>query len=93
MNTLDVVGFSSTKGKMLDYMNDKLLKEHYDILLLLLTNIIDEGSLFISIGKNDLIEKAFNIKLNNNEAYVPGILSRKKQVVPILSRCLSNSGV
>lgn len=88
MNTLDIAFFAKNKSKMLTYMNDKLTNEKYDILLLLLTDIINEGSLFVSVGKNSVVESSFNIKFNENEAYVPGILSRKKQVVPVLSKFL-----
>jgi manganese-dependent inorganic pyrophosphatase len=89
MNTLDIAGFSSNKEDMLNYMNTKLNNEKYDILLLLLTDIIDEGSLFVAVGMTDVIEGSFNITFDNNEVYVPGILSRKKQVVPVLTKYLT----
>lgn len=89
MNTLDIAGFASHKAEMINYMNDKLSNDKYDVLLLLLTDIIDEGSLFVAVGMTDIIEASFNIAFDNNEVYVPGILSRKKQVVPVLTKYLT----
>jgi len=36
----------------------------------------------------EVVEEAFNVKIVDNEVYVPGILSRKKQIVPVLSKYL-----
>lgn len=89
MNTLDIEGFTSAKKRMLNYMEEKLNSEKYDILLLVLTDLMKNGSLFVSVGMNDIVEKAFDIKFENDEVYVDGILSRKKQVVPVLSKYLT----
>lgn len=89
MNTLDIEGFASIKKRMLNYMDEKLNSEKYDILLLILTDLMRDGSLFVSVGMNDIVEKAFAIKFENDEVYVDGILSRKKQVVPVLSKYLT----
>ncbi|MDD2203452.1 MAG: putative manganese-dependent inorganic diphosphatase [Bacilli bacterium] len=88
MNTLDIDSFSKRKEEMLKYMGNKQKNEHFDILLLVLTDIIDEGSLFVATGMLEVVEEAFNVKIVDNEVYVPGILSRKKQIVPVLSKYL-----
>ena len=31
-----------------------------------------------------MVEKAFNVKLEDNTAFLPGVVSRKKQMVPVL---------
>lgn len=49
---------------------------------LLITDIIENNSEVIALGKQDIVEKAFNIKLENNHAFLKGVVSRKKQVVP-----------
>jgi manganese-dependent inorganic pyrophosphatase len=88
MNTLDIDSFNKIKDDMLEYMNNKLNSENYDIILLTLTDIIAEGSLFVAVGDTNIVEKSFNIKLEDGKAYVPGILSRKKQIVPAFSKHL-----
>lgn len=61
--------------------------ENYHSLIIFFTDIINEGSRFLVVS-NDMqkIEEALGQKLENNTTYVPGILSRKKQVVPMFSK-------
>ncbi|MBU2891706.1 manganese-dependent inorganic pyrophosphatase [Colwellia sp. D2M02] len=52
---------------------------------LLLTDIMKEGSELLVVSDDETIaEQAFGVKLNNGRAWLDGVLSRKKQVVPPL---------
>jgi len=49
-------------------------------------NVLTSDSELIVVGDNqDVVEKAFNVKLSQNRASLPGVVSRKKQVVPQLT--------
>ena len=52
----------------------------YDAALMLLTDIIVEGSDFIPAGDTGFIADAFGISFDNGPVWMPGVLSRKKQV-------------
>ena len=52
----------------------------YDAALMLLTDIIVEGSDFVAAGDTDFIADAFEISFENGPVWMPGVLSRKKQV-------------
>lgn len=52
----------------------------YDAALMLLTDIIVEGSDFIAAGDTDFIADAFEISFEDGPVWMPGVLSRKKQV-------------
>ena len=52
----------------------------YDAALMLLTDIIQEGSDFIAAGDTAFIEDAFGISFADGPVWMPGVLSRKKQV-------------
>jgi len=53
--------------------------------MLLLTDIMQEGSeLLVVSDDTSIIEKAYDISLVDNKAWLPGVMSRKKQVVPPL---------
>lgn len=52
----------------------------YDAALMLLTDIIIEGSDFIAAGDTDFIADAFEISFADGPVWMPGVLSRKKQV-------------
>ena len=58
--------------------------------LLLLTDIIKEGSqLLIVSDEPDIVKKAFGIEPHNDEVWLPGVMSRKKQVVPPLEKAFA----
>ena len=91
VNTMDIDGFMPLKEAMLAYMNKKADNEDFDAMMLLLTDIIKEGSQVLVAGpKPEIAEKTFNTELVDNTAYLPGVLSRKKQVVPPLTQAILN---
>lgn len=86
VNTMDIDGLGNTKVELLNFM-EKLCKEKgYNIVTLALTDIIREGSelLFVGPDKN-ILSSAFNIDVSGTSAYLPGVVSRKKQLVPPIS--------
>lgn len=64
----------------------KIQKEQgYKSIVLMLTDIQSAGSELLVVGENQLaIGKAFNSTLKNHAAWAAGVVSRKKQVVPML---------
>ena len=61
---------------------------NYDMFMLLVTNILDSDSEALVVGSDEtkaLFEKAFDKKLEDSEVKLPGVVSRKKQVVPPLT--------
>lgn len=58
--------------------------------ILLLTDIMKEGSEFLVVSDNDdLTEKAYGKATENGRVWIDGVLSRKKQVVPPLQDSLA----
>ena len=51
----------------------------------MLTDVLLEGSQLIYIGPDDTIQQAFSVHPKDNTVFLPGIMSRKKQVIPTLS--------
>lgn len=90
VNTMDIDGFMPLKEDMLTYMNDKANSEGFDMLLLLLTDILNEGSQILTVGDIDIVEKTFNVSIKDNTAFLPGVLSRKKQVIPPITNVITS---
>ena len=42
------------------------------------------------VGKQDVVEKAFGKKLVDNKVDLPGVVSRKKQIVPQMQTAFEN---
>lgn len=91
VNTMDIEGFMPLKDEMLAYMERKGEEAGLKVIMLLLTDIINEGSQLLVAGKMpEIAERAFNVTLVDNTAYLPGVLSRKKQVIPPVTNAISN---
>lgn len=71
------------KEKMLPYMEGLLPNSGMDMLFLMLTNIIDQSTelLFVGSGAKGIVEAAFSTEPEDNSATLPGVVSRKKQVL------------
>ncbi len=52
----------------------------YDLVLLMATDIVREGSEIFAVGKMRLVERALGVSLASGSAWMPGVLSRKKQI-------------
>ena len=59
--------------------------KEYDMQLLMLTDVLREGTELIFLGDDDVIRMAFNAEVQDNHVFLPGVVSRKKQIVPALS--------
>jgi len=60
--------------------------KHMDTVLLMITDVLLDGTQLLFLGDENNIVQAFNIRnAEGNCAFLPGIMSRKKQVVPTLS--------
>ncbi|MCI1943696.1 putative manganese-dependent inorganic diphosphatase [Clostridium luticellarii] len=90
VSTMDTEGFNSVRDDVVNSMKSKHKAENFDMIILMVTNILKNGSELIVVGDDkDIIPKAFGVNLKGGSAYVPGILSRKKQVIPPLTAALS----
>lgn len=62
------------------------LKRGLDSMVLMLTDVLLEGTYLMFVGDEDNIRQAFSIKeADENISFLPRIMSRKKQVIPMLS--------
>ena len=73
------------KEEFLKLMRKTARKENFDLVILMLTDVLLEGSQLIYVGEDDTIEQAFNAIPKENTVFLPRVMSRKKQVIPMLS--------
>lgn len=86
ISTMDTESLQPMRNEIINLMRNKAQKENYHLLIFMITDILEGGSEMIVIGeRKDLAEKAFNVSIPENSVYIPGILSRKKQVIPPLT--------
>ncbi|MFL0195509.1 putative manganese-dependent inorganic diphosphatase [Clostridium sp. WILCCON 0269] len=91
VSIMDAEEFKCIRKDVLDSMEIKCSEEQFGLIILMVTDILKEGSELIAAGTHkDIVSKAFGITLADSGAYVPGILSRKKQVIPPLTAAMSS---
>lgn len=79
--TVDLKGILSREEEIRAHMRSLQEARGYDFVLLLVTDILEEGSQFLLEGNPRTVNQAFDIKCEPNGGnWMPGILSRKKQV-------------
>lgn len=84
--TVDLEAVMSREAEIREAMRKTVAEHGYKFMLLLATDILAEGSNFICEGETDLVNRVFGIDVDGKAVWMPGVLSRKKQVAaPILA--------
>ena len=73
------------KEEFLEQMHLTMEENGYDLMLLMLTDVLLEGTQLIYLGDEDIIQQAFSPNARGNSVFLPKVMSRKKQVIPALS--------
>ena len=73
------------KEEFLTIMRHRMKAEGLDMIILMLTDVLLEGTQLIYVGDDDTIEQAFNVVPKEQTVFLPRVMSRKKQVIPMLS--------
>ena len=60
-------------------------EREYDIIILMLTDVLLEGSHLVYVGSDDVMRQAFSVEPKDNCLFLPGVMSRKKQIIPMLT--------
>ena len=82
---VDSVSMLSRKAEFLAEMEKSRAEKAYDIMIIMLTDVLLEGTQIIFLGNPDDIAQAFGVEPKDNTLFLPGVMSRKKQVIPMLS--------
>ena len=71
------------KKKLLPYMEKQLPNSGVDMLFVMLTNIIDRSTELLFVGQNAMavVRSAFSCDPKKDSVFLPGVVSRKKQVI------------
>ncbi len=73
------------REEMLAAMKAKKEDRGYDYILIMLTDVLKEGTELLYIGDDQTITNAYGQPAENNAVFLPKVMSRKKQIVPRLS--------
>jgi len=87
LEVVDLSVFDNMKEELFAAMQKIKDEEGRHTVLLLLTDIMQEGSqLLVLSDDSSKIESAFDVTLTDNQVWLPRVMSRKKQVIPFLEK-------
>lgn len=79
--------------KLIDVMKENCEREGFDMHLLMVTDILEEATYLLYAGSpKTLIGEAFKKDASGTHVYLPGVMSRKKQIIPPLSEAVKRIG-
>ncbi|MEF2245933.1 manganese-dependent inorganic pyrophosphatase [Paenibacillus sp. IITD108] len=90
VNAVDTNDVLSRQAELEAALNEKIAAKELDLFLLVVTDILNNDSIGLALGAQAAaVEKAFNVSLENKQAVLKGVVSRKSQIVPVLTETLS----
>ncbi len=90
VNTVDFDEVLNRKDVLEKVMLEVSANEKYDLFVLVVTDIINSDSKILVVGaEKDKVGQAFDVQLDDGMAFLSGVVSRKKQVVPQITEVLS----
>ena len=89
VNTVNEAEVLERKEKLLAEIDNIIAKERLKFFMLAITNILtNDSAALISGDGNDVVEKAFGEKVDSNLVTLKGVVSRKKQIIPPLTKAI-----
>lgn len=87
VNTVSIEDVLKRQEKLELVINSEIESKGLSLFVFAITDILNSNSEIIALGsKADVVEKAFNKKLENNRAFLEGVVSRKKQLLPLIDK-------
>ena len=81
VNTVDIDEVLDRKEELEKSMLESSAEEKYDLFVLVVTDIINSDSKILVVGaEKDKVGEAFNVKLEDDMAFLTGVVSRKNKL-------------
>ena len=89
ISVMDPKEILDIEEQLIDFMKDECEREGFDMHLLMATDILEEATYLLYAGSpRTLVGEAFKKDASGTHVYLPGVMSRKKQVIPPLSEAV-----
>ncbi|WP_421383754.1 manganese-dependent inorganic pyrophosphatase [Bacillus salacetis] len=91
VNAVDTDEVLKRQSELEEAISKTVSEKGLDLFLFVTTDILNSDSVALALGDQaEAVEKAYDVKLDNNTAVLKGVVSRKKQIVPVLTETLKN---
>jgi manganese-dependent inorganic pyrophosphatase len=88
VETVDLEQVLEHRDELLSVMQELHDARGLDVVLLMITDVVREGTELLAVGRTRAVERAFGVRLGEHSAWLEGVLSRKKQVAPRLAESI-----
>ena len=82
---VDSAAMLERRDEFLKLMRKTASKNKLSMVILMLTDVLLEGTQILYVGDDETIQQAFSETPRDNHVFLPHVMSRKKQVIPMLS--------
>ncbi|MFE4569576.1 manganese-dependent inorganic pyrophosphatase [Paenibacillus chitinolyticus] len=90
VNAVDTNDVLARQDELEAALNAIIEKKELDLFLFVVTDILNNDSIGLALGSSaKAVEEAYNVTLADNKAVLKGVVSRKSQIVPVLTDILS----
>ena len=92
VNAVDVDEVLTRQAELESALQDIITAKGLDLFLFVVTDILNSNSVGVALGpRASVIESAYGVGLENNRAHLKGVVSRKSQVVPVLTETFAKA--
>ncbi|MEK5034526.1 manganese-dependent inorganic pyrophosphatase [Paenibacillus sp. FSL R7-0302] len=90
VNAVDVNDVLSKQPELEAALTAIIDDKGLDLFLFVVTDILNNDSVGLALGRvAGAVEQAYNVKLDDNKAVLKGVVSRKSQIVPVLTETIA----
>lgn len=87
VNTVSIEDMLKRQEKLEEAMKSEIEKNGLSLFVLAITDILNSNSEVIALGsKVSAVENGFGKKIENNRVFLEGVVSRKKQLLPLIEK-------
>lgn len=81
----DAAGLLARREEFMAYMQKLQKDKDFDFVILMITDVLQEGSHLLYVGSDEDMQQAFSAVPKDKSMFLPGVMSRKKQIIPMLT--------
>ena len=89
VNAVDIEDVLGRQEELVNLLNKNVADNGLDLFFFVVTDILNNDSTAVAVGQvAEVAAKAFGAEIVNGRIALPGVVSRKKQIVPVLTENL-----
>lgn len=90
VNAVDTNDVLSRQVELEEAIQGIIAEKNLDLFVFVVTDILNNDSIALALGKDaKAVERAYKVTLSDNKALLKGVVSRKSQIVPVLTEAFT----